>query len=401
MVTAMRVKRVESVYIRPSDRLSRLCHIAKNLYNDANYIVRQKFIKKGIWVRYYDLWQQLKTTNYFKILPYGTAQQILRALDSNWKAFFQSIKEWKKHPEKFRGRPKLPGYKEKDGEFPLIFSNIQVRLKNNKVKLPQKIRLKGVKTRLSEGVKLGGARIVPQGIGYQLEIIYEKEVPEPPKKPKRIAGIDFGVNNLVTVGTNIGKKPIVVKGGVVKSWNQYYNKELARLKSVYDLQGIKASYYQKKLSLKRKRKLKDFFHKTSRAFINWCVKRHIDTIVMGCNKGWKQEANLGKRNNQSFVFIPFDILRNQIRYKAEEHGIATIDTEEDYTSKCSFLDLEPIKHHKKYLGQRIERGLFRASDGRTINADLNAAYNIIRKVFPKAFAKGIEGLGMAPWRLSI
>ena len=133
----------------------------------------------------------------------------------------------------------------------------------------------------------------------------------------------------------------------------------------------------------------------------WCVKNKIDTIVIGHNKGWKQDINIGARNNQNFVSIPFDMLRKQLAYKAEEHRILPVDSNEDHTSKCSFLDGESVEHHDKYMGRRIKRGLFRTSDGRTINADLNAAYNIIRKAFPKAFAKGIEGLGMAPRRLNV
>ena len=396
------MKRVESSYIQPSENLSKFCHLAKNLYNEANYIVRQEFIANGKWTRYYDLCKALANSENYKALPAQTAQQALRSVDFAWKSFFKAIKEWKKLPEKFVGRPGLPRYLEKDGEYILTFTNQQVSIKEGALKLPSKIELE-VRTRLDEKTKVRGARIVPQGVGYQLEIIYEKEVPEPrKKKPKRIAGIDFGVNNLVTIGTNIGGiQPIVVKGGIAKSWNQYFNKEKARLQSVYDHQGIKASYYLKKLGLKRKHKLKDFFHKTSRAIVDWCVKNRIDTIVTGRNKGWKQGVDIGKRNNQNFVFLPLDMLRNQITYKAEEKGINTVEHEEAHTSKCSFLDLEPVEHHDKYLGQRVKRGLFRAHDGRTINADLNASYNIIRKAFPKAFAKGIEGLGMAPRRLSI
>lgn len=398
----MLVKRAEIGHIWPDRNLSTLCHIAKNLYNEANYIVRQEFITNGKWTRYYDLCKLLIGSENFRTLPSYTAQQVLRNVDFAWKSFFNAIKVWKQSPEKFRGRPGLPHYLEKDGEYVLSFTKQQVGIKNRKVVFPKKIGME-VETRLPDSTEVKWARIVPQGVGYQLEIIYEKEVPEPrTKKPRRIAGIDFGVNNLVTIGTNIGSiEPIVVKGGIVKSWNQFYNKKCARLQSVYDHQKIKTGYAFKKLSLKRKHKLKDLFHKTSRAIIDWCVKNRIDTIVMGMSRGWKQEVNLGKRNNQNFVFLPLDMLRNQIRYKAEERGISRMDYGEAHTSKCSFLDLEPVEHHDVYAGSRIKRGLFRASDGRTINADLNAAYNIIRKAFPKAFAKGIEGLGMAPRRLSI
>ena len=395
------LNRIESTYIKPDPDLSHWCHMAKNLYNEANYIVRQEFIHNGVWIRYYDVWSELKDTskNYGE-LPTNTAQQILRLVDKAWKGFFVTIKEWKEHPAKFLGRPKLPHYRPKDGEFVLPFTSDQVRHKDGSIKLPKKIGVE-VKTRLEKGTNIRGARIVPQGVGYYLEVIYNREVPEPPVESARIAGLDLGVNNLVTIGTNIGIEPIVVNGGVVKSWNQFYNKKKARLRSVLDRQGQKGSRQLDQLYLKRKRKFRDYFHKTSRMIIDWCVQHDIDTIVIGHNDGWKQNVRLGKRNNQNFVSIPFGMLIGQLEYKAEDVGIRVVLQNEAHTSKCSFLDNEPVCHREEYAGRRIKRGLFRASDGRLINADLQAAYNIVKKAFPNAFADGIEGIGVCPRRLSV
>jgi len=159
------------------------------------------------------------------------------------------------------------------------------------------------------------------------------------------------------------------------------------------------------LHVRRNQKIKDLFHKLSRQIIAWCIEDDIGTLVIGYNKNWKQDVNLGKRNNQTFVTIPFYQLVNQISYKAEEEGIQVITQEESYTSRCSFLDLEPIEKHQKYKGQRISRGLFKSSDGTIINADVNAAYNILRKAISNALspwerADGIEGIGLCPVRLS-
>ena len=198
------------------------------------------------------------------------------------------------------------------------------------------------------------------------------------------------------MANNIGEEPIVVKGGVAKSINQFFNKEKARLQRIYAKQGIKTSKRMKRLSAKRERKLKDFLHKVSKFVAEWCAKHNIGRLVIGYNKEWKQEANLGKRNNQNFVQIPFWTLIQQIKYKAEERGIEVILVEEDHTSKCSFLDNEPIEHRDEYAGRRV-RGLFKSERG-IINADVNAAYNIIRKAIPKAFANGIEGVGLHPVR---
>ena len=280
------MNRVESIYLEPDKVLSSLCHLAKNLYNEANYIVRQEFVKNGKWIRYYDLCKQLIRSENYRTLPSHTAQQALRNLDFAWKSFFNSIKAWKTTPDKYRARPRLPHYLNKDGEYVLAFTKQQIKVKNGVVKFPKKMS-REVKTRLNDDTKVKWARIVPQGVGYQLEIVCEKEVPDPPKKkPKRIAGIDLGVNNLVTVATNIrGVDPIVVKGGIAKSWNQWYNKESARLKSVYDHQKNGIGKRLKLLGVKRKHRLKDYFHKTSRAVIEWCSKNRIDTIVIGRNKG--------------------------------------------------------------------------------------------------------------------
>ncbi len=153
--------------------------------------------------------------------------------------------------------------------------------------------------------------------------------------------------------------------------------------------------------LKRKKQLKDRLHKASRYVLDWCLQNNVDTLVVGYNKTWKQNINIGKRNNQHFVNVPFYKLLNQLEYKCEEEGIHFLTTDESYTSKCSFLDNEPIQKYSKYLGKRVKRGLFQASDGTLINADVNGAYNIMRKVVPNAFAEGIAGVGLHPKRIEL
>jgi putative transposase len=401
--TTIVVTRTEQIHLQPSSSLSRLCHHSKNLYNQANYIVRQALLKTGKWTRYQELAGELKNSESYKALPAQTAQQTLKTLDRSWKAFFRATKEWKKNPNKFLGRPKMPGYKEKNGEHLLIFTNQQCRItKGGEIKFPKKADLKiRIRTRLDDKTPLREIRIVPRGWGYVLEVVYHKTV-EPQKLDRdKIAGVDLGLRNTVTMVNNIGLEPIAVKGGALKSINQYYNKERARLQSVYDRQGIKTGHRLQKLTERRNRKIHDFFHKLSRGMVEWCVGHDVDTIVVGYNGGgWKQSPRLGRRNNQNFVQIPFQKLLQQVRYKAEEAGITVLVREENHTSKCSFLDLEPLEHREQYSGRRISRGLFRSSKGVVINADVNAAYNIIRKAFPEAFADGIEGAGLHPARMA-
>ncbi|WP_207180026.1 RNA-guided endonuclease InsQ/TnpB family protein [Anaerocellum diazotrophicum] len=393
------LKRTEQIQINKNHELwnycDKVCFAAKNLYNFANYTVRQEFIKSGRWIRYRELDKMLKDHESYKSLPAQTSQQVLRLLDKNWKSFFKAMKEWGKDKSKFLGRPKLPKYKKKDGRAISIFTNQQCKIKNGYLTFP-KTELK-LKTRITD--KLKEVRIIPKGSIYVVEIVYEKEIAKVKRPPKRIAGIDLGLNNFVTLVNNIGIKPIVINGKVIKSINQYYNKKRAQLMSYVGNRG--SSKRIEKLTLKRNNRIKDFMHKASRFIVNWCKQHEIDTLVVGYNPNWKQEIELGKVNNQNFASIPFNQFVNMLKYKCEEEEINIIITEESYTSGCSFLDGEEIKEINYNPRRRIKRGLFRSNKGILINADVNSAYNIIRKVFPEAFAEGIEGVGLHPIRLNV
>ncbi|MHB8371179.1 MAG: RNA-guided endonuclease InsQ/TnpB family protein [Thermoplasmataceae archaeon] len=404
----MKVKRTEQIYIGKDGNVSELCHLSKNLFNQTNYILRQQFIKKEAMTGYNDLVKLFQVPssnderNNYQKLPAQTAQWTIRKVKHAWDSFFKSIKDFKKHPEKYRGKPKMPGYKNKDGEFILIFTNQQCTMENGMLKFPKSINME-VKTRLND-VNLREVRIVPQGVGYAVEIVYEKEISDPNNGiPRRIMGIDIGVRNIVTIGGNIPEQGIAVRGGMLKSINQFFNKEYARMKSISDRQlgSRHLTNRERKLFIKRNRKLKDIMHRLSRAVVNYALSLEIDTIVIGHNNGWKQDADMGKRNNQNFVQIPFNMLIQQIRYKGEEAGIHVVIQEESHTSKVSFLDKESIEHHDAYMGRRIKRGIFRSNNGTLIHADLNGVYNIITKAIPEAFANGIEGIGLYPRSLSI
>lgn len=394
----MIVTRTEQIQFK-SEYISAICHASKNLCNKANFLIRREFFNNGKWIRYLELWDIIKDTDEYRELPAQTSQQILKLLDKNWKSSFRAIQEWNKNPSKFLGRPKFPNYKPKDGENLLVFTNQQCKIKDGLLKFPKMIDLE-FKTRLKD-VKLNQVRIIPRQFNYVCEIVYEKEVKFDELDSKKVIGIDLGVSNVVTIGNNFGAVPIVVKGGVVKSMNQFYNKEKARIQSVYDKSGLKYGKKLAKLDWKRNNKVKDYFHKLSRDIIEYAKSNEVKTIVIGNNTGWKQEVNIGKRNNQNFVNIPFAKLIQMVQYKAEEVGIDVIVTEESYTSKCSFLDNEPVEHHETYMGERISRGRFRSASGILINADLNGALNIIRKAIPEAFADGIEDVGLHPKRHEI
>lgn len=402
------VTRTEQIQFK-SETISALAHASKNLYNAGNYLMRQRFFEndrlyretgqkgEGIW--YKQLYPMLKDTEDYKALPAQTSQQVLKLLEKSWKAFFMASKAFAKSPEKFLGKPRPPNYKNKDGEHILIFTNQQCKIKNGILKFPKVVDLE-LKTRLRD-IDIREVRIIPNANKYTCEIVYNKTVTDNEINSNRVLGIDLGVRNIVTIANNFGAKPIVVKGNTANSMNQYYNKIRAELQSKYDLQGIRTGSKKTKLDWKRNNKVKDYFHKLSKRIVDYAAANNVKTIIVGKNENWKQEVNIGKKQNQKFVMLPLAKLIEMIQYKAQERNIEVILQEESHTSKCSFLDLEPIEHRDKYIGKRIKRGIFRTGKGILINADVNGALNIIRKATPKAFADGVEGVGLHPKRCLI
>ena len=403
----MKIIRTEQIFIRDNGTVSKMCHISKNLFNQANYILRNQFFRKEKMAGYKELAKQfaepsdMEENNNFQKLPAQTAQWTIKKVKQSWTSFFGALRSYKKNPELFNGVPKPPKYKHKNGEFMLVFTNQQCSIAHGILKFPKIMDLE-VETRLDD-IDLREVRIIPSGAGYNVEIVYTKEIGNVSElSPKRILGMDIGVKNIITIGNNISEKGIAVKGGVLKSINQYFNKELARLKSVNDKQGNKENTKRiNRLYMVRNRKIKDIMHKLSKAVIAYTRTNEIDTIVIGHNNGWKQSVDIGKKNNQNFVQIPFNMLINQIYYKGQEYGINVVKQEESYTSKRSFLDNETIEEHETYLGKRIKRGIFKSSNGTLIHADLHASYNIMKKAIPEAFVNGLEGIGLYPGSLSI
>lgn len=381
------MQRVERHIILDNKEIDSLCFLSKNLYNFANYYIRQEFIKNRKWLRYTDIYELTKNTPDYKVLPAQTAQQVLRLLDKNWVSFFKNIKIYKKNGS--LGKPK---YKHKTkGRNIVIFTNQQISIKDGLIKFPKKVNLTSIKTKVSN---IQQVRIIPQATCYVIEVIYNKEVQNVETKSDTYLSIDIGLNNLATCTNNIGKTPFIVNGRPLKSINQYFNKKKALLMSFVDDLGVSNRII--KLIHKKNNKVNDYMHKTSRFIVNYCIQNKISTIVIGKNKNWKQEINIGKRNNQNFVNVPFVQLIGQIQYKAEDVGINVKCQEESYTSKCSFLDFESIRKHVKYVGRRIKRGLFRSAGKILINADVNGSFNILRKAVPEVFSDGIEAVGLQP-----
>ena len=373
-----------------------LSFISKNLYNYANYIIRQEFINSKRWIRYNELFSLCKDSEPYKNLGNNTGQATLRMLDKSWKSFFMAIKDWDKTPSKYRSKPKLPKYLNKNGRYVLALDNNKVGIKNGKVYFKWKI-FKFMNntfiTKIPTNAKIMQCRFVPKGSCYVMEIVYQIEVPDTSEQSENIASIDLGVDNFITMVNNIGVQPIAVKGGIIKSINQYYNKKKAKLQS--ELMKVNKLHWSKqlqKLTDDRYEKIKYQMHCISKFVVDWCVVYRIDTLVVGRNKGWKQE-NKGKQN---FTYIPYKMFEDILQYKCENNGIKCILVNESYTSGTSFLDNEQPCKENYDKSRRVHRGLFVSNNGIKINADVNGAYQIMKKVIPDAFAKGIEGVGLHP-----
>lgn len=393
------VKRVEQKIIRKTHpkfkAIDQQCFYSKNLYNEANYVIRQEFINNGVYIQNKDMNFEFKTHENYKLTFSQPANCTLRLLDKNWKSFFAAIKDWKQNPYKYLGMPKLPKYLPKDGRFPWMIPNNQLVYDYEKCTIYIRNRLLndyswkcGCRGRPIQ------VRFIPCGSCYVMEIVYEIEIPGIQTESTRIAAIDLGVDNLVTMTNNIGANPIIINGKGIKSINQYYNKRLAKEKSLLKIRHGKD--WSKKLdsiTFKRFQRIKNYMHNTSSYIVKWCKQNNVHTLVVGLNKEWKQESTMNKMSNQNFISIPYNMLLQQLKYKCENLRIKYIETEESYTSGTSFLDgEEPIKQNYN-KSRRVQRGLFKSNSGLLINSDVNGSYQIMKKVFPNAVDRyGIEAV---------
>ena len=392
----MIVQRTETHIIKESnpiyDWISEECSRSRNLFNKALYIYRQAFTEKHEnisdyvsivnnkkFISSYNLitkMRELKDEDYFAMTKNHSASQVIIQVDKTMKSWFAALKAYKKDSSKFRGRPRIPSYKKKDELNCLTYTNIDARLqKDGTINISKKIKLP-IHTNLKNFQQI---RLVPKTGCIQVEIVYNKEIIDSSLDKTRAIGIDLGLNNLMAITSNIGNISNLVNGRPLKSINQYYNKRKAYLMSLLEKGGLKSSKRLRKLEMKRMMKIKDYLHKTSRRIVELMEQNNIGTCFIGHNNGWKNEIEMGKKNNQNFVSIPYSLLINMLKYKIEEKGGILVELNEAYTSKCSFLDNEEICKHETYKGKRVKRGLFLSFDKKALNADINGSLNILKR----------------------
>lgn len=381
-----------------------LCFLSKNLYNSGLYEIRQHYFKTNSHINYYGVNKLFVSNNQvdYRKLPSKVSNQTLMLLDKNFKSFFSLLK--KKNNKGYDKPIRIPKYLDKNGRFITTYEKGALLKKIfDKFGLIQlsKTNIK-IKTNIKNWDSINQVRILPRCNQYVIEVIYTIDDVDMLVDNGNYASIDMGVNNLSTIAFNNGNNPLIINGKPLKSMNQYYNKLISKTKSKLKKKHNKnKSKKTTRITNKRNNKVNDYLHKTSRYIVNHLVENNINTLVIGNNKGWKQDIKIGKINNQNFVNIPFTRLIEMLTYKCKLVGINLIIREESYTSKCSFLDNEPIKKHSIYMGCRSKRGLFISYGGTKINADVNGAFNIMRKVFPNLFKDGIVGVSVHPIKVKI
>jgi putative transposase len=353
-------------------QLMEFTRLSKNLYNSGLYATRQHYFEHKKFLNYVNLnnvFVKQKQQDYYK-LPAKVSQQTLKMVEQNFKSFFGSLKS-----EKTK-KVKIPKYLDKNSSFLTIWTNQAVSLKKKGY-----LKLSGTDVYIKTDINhINQVRVVPRNNQLVVEILYEVREKELKRDNGKYSSIDLGINNLATLSGNT-TKPFIINGKPLKSINQYYNKKKSEIQGKLEaINKTKKSKKLNKLTNKRNNKINDYLHKSSKIIINHLVSKDISTLVVGYNQHWKQEINIGKKNNQNFVSIPYLKLLNMLEYKCKREGINFVKNEESYTSKCSFIDGEEIKKHTKYLGKRIKRGLFESQSGKLINADLNGSLNILKKV---------------------
>lgn len=373
--------------------IKELCHIAKNLTNEAIYNVRQYYFTEDKFLKYEKNYTLLKSSPNYKELNSNIAQQILKEVDGSFKSFFGLIKLAKQGKYSFKDC-KLPRYLPKDGYTTLVIGF--VRLNGNKLILPFSNNFKKTHKVVEITIppvlldkKVKEIRILPKANAryFEIQYIYETECIQRNLNTQNALALDLGVNNLVTAVSSTGKS-FIVDGKRLKSINQWFNKENARLQSIKDKQrfGKKPTNRQKAIARDCNNKVNDYMNKAARMIIDYCIKNDIGTLIAGYNVTFQRNSHIGKQNNQNFVNIPYGRLRDKLAYMCELNGITYVEQEESYTSKASFWDKDNIPVYNndnpkeyEFSGNRVHRGLYKTANGKTFNADINGALNIMRK----------------------
>lgn len=387
IIAKLKLNKIQYRYLRY------LTRIAKNLHNETMYLVNNHYDVTGKYLGYYDTCKIMKESRNYKIMNANMAQHTLQAVDDMYKSFMSLLKIKKSGDNKWVRTVTRPRYLPKDGHTTLYIQQFQIL--SDRFVFPFSLRYLKYHTRFTIKIPsilkdkahlVKEIRIIPKSKArfFEIQYIYEKEVKEKEYKIKNVLAIDPGVNNLCTCVTNTGKS-FIIDGRRLKSINQWYNKESARLNSIRDKQKIKGYTLRlDKVVYNYKNKVNDYMNKAIRYMLNFCKNNDITVLVIGYNPGFSVAGNLGKIQNQRLGHIPYGRFVRKIEYMFKIEGIDTLVINESYTSKVSFFDKDYIPNveedvEHKFSGKRVKRGLYRTKNGYEFNADVNGALNILRK----------------------
>lgn len=380
-----------SIVINDDKRLLKMMSDSLCIYDQALYFQRQSYFesKNEGKIKTYScnqLWERVKNEDKIKQsnLDINIKQQIIKQVSKSWLSWIKSNISYKKDNKNFNNRPKIPSYLYKRKKYNIIYidssrfrkknyenNSFDIPCSDYKIYVPKQIRLKDVKQ----------VTIQKYYNKTKINIIYEdREVIKNKYDINSSIGVDLGVNNLCAITSNDKTFSYVINGRPLKSINQYYNKKLSEIKSNLYKCNKKISKNIQRLTMKRNNKINHYLHCSSKRLIKFCIDNGVEIIIIGHNKNWKQNSNIGTKNNQNFNQIPFNTFINQLIYKSTKYtDLSVILVEESYTSKTDHLVVEDMCHKDNYLGKRIKRGLFKSSSGIVLNADINGAIGILRK----------------------
>ena len=370
--------------------VKQLSYYSARLYNVGLYSVRQYYFNNNEYLNYAKNYHECKTNENYKLLLSDTSQQILRIVDRNFKSFFGLLKL--KTQGKYTEKVRIPHYKKQDELMNITIQGRSARIRKGYViiglskafKVKHNPPFNELKFKLPKNItvdKLQEVRILPvfNGLEFDIEFVYKKEFEPISVDKNNYLSIDMGLDNFATCFNSNDGSSFIIDGRYIKSINRHYNKQKAYYQSILDRQNIKVSKKMLNLSHKRYNKINNYFNLAVKYITDYAISKNIGSIVIGDFSDIKQNINTGKKNNQNFVNIPYGIFKRKLQSKCEQLGINYHLQDESYTSKCSYLDNEPVKKHDTYKGKRVKRGLFRTSQGYLINADVNGSANILVK----------------------
>ena len=365
-------------------KLDNMSRKANNLYNQCVYFAKNS---ENLSEDLKNLDKVMKSfpdehDNYRSFGYARCAQQILRLFQQNLRSYFAAIKDYKKNPSKYTGRPCFPKFRKSGERFQLIFTNQSAKLDDQVVNIAPKTfkNQLSITLRTNSVKKLCQVVFAPRNGYFLVYVIYDTEDVVISQKSNKLAAIDIGLKNLATVTFSEEDDPILYRSDLVKlnhDFNQITSNYASILKKT---QNKDTSKRRKRYSEKYSGLVEDRLHKISREIINDLSHRGVSTVIVGKNTGQKINNKL-----KNFVQVPLFRLIKMIKYKAELAGIAFIQVNESYTSGTSFLDNElPTKEYYN-KERRKHRGLFLSNNSKRINADVNASFQSMKKIY-KEFA---------------